>query len=566
MQTSARRLARFGVAALLGVASSSLGAQNIRGVVRDSASRQPVAGAVVMLLDSVSAMLARNITSEQGQYQFYVPATTRRLRVVRIGFRPREFTIAAPAGGTVDLDVVMVAIPTILDPVVSTSAANCPRRSDQANTAALLSQARAGLLATVVAREAHPASLMRLTVDRIMDGTSDRIRRQAVRHDSSASGTTSFSAVFSAPDFLRQGFMVRDSVGPGQTFLGPDADVLLDDRFAAGYCFRIVRGDKDRPRQIGLGFAAANQRPGRVDIDGVLWIDSVARTLVDIEFRYVGLDPSVERYRPDGQVGFVALPNGVVMIDRWHLSMAETFFDTLSQQANGRATVRLRKDMHETGGELAHAAWPGGDSWQAPLATLRIRAVAHDGTPATGTPIILANTDFRTWVNADGSAEFTGIPPGPYALHVADARLAALGLTIATPITFTAVRDSTIQRELDVPTALDYVRARCVADRRSAAGDSTWLLVRFMTPQGQPAAAAPWTLRTGSGAGLVPTSDASGTTGPDGVVALCNGHFVPGQRLSLQMIWRGVETVAVVEALEPALTVRRVEVTVRPRD
>src|SRR6185437_9181742 len=104
----------------------------------------------------------------------------RRIRVVRIGFRPRD--LALPAGqADVRLDIDLPLLPTLLEPVAVRANPRCPLRTDRAAAFALLEQARAGLLASVVEREASPARLVRLAFDRSIDAASGRIVRQSVR-------------------------------------------------------------------------------------------------------------------------------------------------------------------------------------------------------------------------------------------------------------------------------------------------------------------------------------------------------------------------------------------------
>ena len=62
--------------------------------------------------------------------------------------------------------------------------------------------------------------------------------RHRVKIDSAPS-TRAYSAARSAGAFVQQGF-ASDS-GEDRTFYAPDADVLLDDGFAAGYCFNASR-------------------------------------------------------------------------------------------------------------------------------------------------------------------------------------------------------------------------------------------------------------------------------------------------------------------------------------
>jgi hypothetical protein len=128
--------------------SQAASAQGLRGTVLDSASRRPIPGAVLLLLDSEGQQRARNITNERGEYRVALPFDASRLRVLRLGFRPRDFSIPASTGGVVQLDVLLAAIPRLLEPVVTLANPLCPRRSDHEAAFALWQQARTGLLAT----------------------------------------------------------------------------------------------------------------------------------------------------------------------------------------------------------------------------------------------------------------------------------------------------------------------------------------------------------------------------------------------------------------------------------
>ncbi|HET7374148.1 MAG TPA: carboxypeptidase-like regulatory domain-containing protein, partial [Gemmatimonadaceae bacterium] len=179
-----RRLALWMVVSI--AAPRAAMGQELRGAVTDSASGQPVVGAVLLLLDSAGAVVTRNITNELGRYRVSLADGVRRVRFLRIGYRPHEVAIPASSNGIVQLDVHMTPVPAFLAPVHVVAGANCPRRSDRDAAFALWEQARDGLLATVVAREANPASLIRLRYERVRDGPSleDRIVRQQVRLDS----------------------------------------------------------------------------------------------------------------------------------------------------------------------------------------------------------------------------------------------------------------------------------------------------------------------------------------------------------------------------------------------
>src|SRR6476646_9070259 len=170
---------------MFAVALTTAGAQQqtltVRGAVRDSASGAPVAGALLVFRDGGGTQVARAIARDNGQFSAVVASSARRAQVVRIGFRPRDVALPAAANGVATLDVNMARLATMLEPILSTASSRCRAGPDAAMTSALLDQARAGLLATVVAREANPATVTRLVFDRQIEGNGDSVVRQKVR-------------------------------------------------------------------------------------------------------------------------------------------------------------------------------------------------------------------------------------------------------------------------------------------------------------------------------------------------------------------------------------------------
>lgn len=472
----------FGTVALLLLAPHRLSAQGWRGVVRDSLSRRPIPGVVVLLFDSGSTVLARTLTDERGEYRVAGAEAARRLEVMKLGFRPARVALPLSSGEGVRVDVLMGMLSSLLEPVRVVANAHCPRRRDEAATFALLEQARAGLQAIVVARGANPPEMIRLGFQRRMDGTSDRIIRQIVRGDTSRSAT-SFDAVRTATEFGRRGFIAESS--SVQSYLAPDADVLLDPRFAEAYCFRIASADRKRPTQIGLAFAPAQRVKGRVDVNGTLWVDTLARALVEVEFQYRGFVPRVEALSPGGRVSFMTAPNGVTLIDQWVIRMVGAEFEPMNFPGTP-GTVREKLVVSEGGGEVAHARWTDGQTWNGRLGTLRVRAVLHSGQAAVGTVVRLWDTHYKATADSSGEIVIPDLIPGPYELVVLDPKAAPLGLQLSTPVRFVATRDSTIDRRLDVPTADDTTVKLCLRDHRLTVGDSVRILGRVMTKRGEP--------------------------------------------------------------------------------
>jgi len=526
-------------------------AQELRGTVRDSVSRRPIPGAVLLLLDSSGVVLGRNITDEGGKYSIALRAGTRRVRVQRIGFRLRELGIPASrttrGAAETPFDVIMLPIPTFLERVSINEQSKCSRRADRPIAFALLQQARAGLLTTVVAREANPAAMVRFTYEKSMAGTSDRVEQMSVFVDSADRTSGSFGAAHKAIDFVRRGF-VEDG-GDNRTFLGPDAEVLLDDDFAAAYCFHVADPDRSRANQVGLGFAPAERRRERVDIEGVLWIDTVARALRDIQFRYLGLESTIQRYEPGGSISFREMDNGVVLIDRWSLRLIGV---------DGRGS-----HLHESGGQLADAVWPDGHTWHVTLGTARVHVVTAQKQPATGVHLWLEDTPYGATVDSSGTAVFSDLIPGPYSIVVVDSRLQPLNFDVPTGATFVAAADSVVERPLDVLTAEEFVIQRCVHDRRFKPGDSALIFGRVMTRGGVPVDDVEVTVARHTTANTwQPIAEYK--TGKDGLFSVCTASISPGTTLSATARRGGSISAEVRQTVNGGLTVVRILIEPRP--
>jgi hypothetical protein len=291
---------------------------------------------------------------------------------------------------------------------------------------------------------------------------------------------------------MKDGFVER--VDGDWMFNAPDADVLLDEPFAESYCFHLMDLDRARPGQIGLGFLPATRQRGRVDVEGALWIDTLTRSLSDIEFRYSGLDRSVERYRPGGRVAFREMPNGLVVIDRWSLRLVGTRLDTIGRSRSGAPITRSAFIVTETGGEVARASWPDSTQWKASLGELRLRLVKADGAASARTRVQLPNTSYAAVTDSLGDIVMPDLLPGPYAVAIEDSLLVPLHLRMGTSLRFFATRDSVHRVTFVAPTVMDFVRAQCQMAGYPVNGPG-WLLARVMDRAGAPIAGMHWTIR-----------------------------------------------------------------------
>ncbi len=460
-------------------------AQELRGTVRDSASGGAIPGAVLLLRNASGATIARNITNERGQYRLAGIDVVQSIQVLRIGFRPRVVTLTDAARASGLLDVVMVRIPQLLDVVEVNDQPACPRRPDRPKAFALWQQARAALLATVVAREANPAVARILEFQQTMDPRRDTIVSQTV-HLASGRTTRPFVSAKSARQFIEAGFETTDS--SGRTFYGPDADVMLDEAFAEGYCFQLENGPTDHPNEIGLGFKPAHHEGDHIDVEGTLWIDSVARSLTRLDFRYLGVSNRERDLGAGGLVSFRMMPSGVPLIDRWYLRLI-SFHDPIGPPT--RNSVSLAEPQL-AGAEIADVRWDSGLEWHDALGTLRGTVYASDH-PVSHAAIRLSGTDYRATTDSLGTFEISDLLPGPYQISIDDPVLDSLGLELTYEQRFRAARDSVLALRVTMPTIREMVAKRCANVRRS--DDDNLIAGRASNPDGTPAANARLLLR-----------------------------------------------------------------------
>jgi len=460
---------RFSTLAVIAVAgiSAHLGAQQVRGVVRDSSLAAPLSGAVVTLLDSAGTSVSRAISDASGS--FVLTRTTRavRLRVVRIGYRPQ--VVGLPAGPNT-VEIAMAKLPPMLAAVRVTDSELCPGANASTNAVELWEQAKAGLLATVVARETKPAKMQALTYKRITTTTDERVTEQSTQLTSGYSNRP-FIAPAEASFFARRGFMQEDAAG--RLYSAPDADVLLDEDFAATHCFHIEGADPEHPGQIGLAFAPARGRDALVDVAGVIWMDRITPQLRSLDFLYTGLEPAATRARSGGHIEFRTMENGLTFIERWRLRLATLLVAERSRdvasgipnERRNRADFRVA-DLRESGGVVLAASWPDGTNWRDSLSGLTGSVVQlHLPISIPAAVVSLSGTDAETQTSSNGSFELSPVVPGRYTVVVTDTTLAEYAAPRSTKLTADIVRGRLTTIRVELPPLVDVIRDVCREQR-----------------------------------------------------------------------------------------------------
>lgn len=336
-------------AALLCSAASSAGGQAVRGVVVDATDR-PVSGAVVFMLDSTSAVIARALSNERGEFR--VAATrpgTYRLRTMRIGYRP---TMTDPMslllGGEIEKRVALTGALVALDTVRVVDRNSCRVASDStaAATYAAIEQARTALSAAQLTLSGRNISATTVAYDRMLDAEGRRTTQQSSR-TSTAYVTQPWRAI--SPDSSHRAGFVVVAADKSTTYFAPSIDMLLSTVFIADHCFRLVT-DKKQPQLVGVAFEPSPERRGLPEIKGTLWMDRKSAELQRLDYRYVNISPEQENAGAGGDVSFARLKNGGWVISQWTIRMP-ILEQAMRTQALGGNSARVAA-IQLTGGEI----------------------------------------------------------------------------------------------------------------------------------------------------------------------------------------------------------------------
>ena len=440
--------------------------QRAIGSVLDSLSGHAVPGAIVSIVGA--AHPARAITDEDGRFSLAVAMGTTALRIVRIGFHPRDVPLPKSEQARRAMEIRLAMLPALLTNVRVSENPICSGAGDHGGALTLWEQARAALLATVVVRQTRPAQMAVLDYNTDEDGRSHLVEHQAITTDAGATGRP-FIAVAQAAGFAERGYAVRDS--SGLTFMAPDADVLLDPQFARTHCFGVTRDDAAHPGAVGLTFepAPGSHRSGFVDIRGTLWMASRPAALQQLQFSYTGPTRAYIEAGAGGRIHFRTMSNGLIYVDSWKLllpAIAEAAprsgvsshrFDPEPQ--SHRTSVRAYR---EVGGVVLSARWPGGlvAHTTLPVVTGVVREERTHRAIA-GVAVQLDGTPQAVTTDSSGRFSLPWVLPGKYTLRASDTAFAAFLEPRRKARVIDVGADSQDIGSLEVPSRRDAVRTVC---------------------------------------------------------------------------------------------------------
>jgi hypothetical protein len=395
----------------------------------DSETGAPVEGALILLVDSEGEQVGGYLTNPAGRFLIRAPAFgTFTIRSERIGY---ETVVSDPflldEAKRFDIDLTTSQKAIELEGIRVEGDQRCVVRPQEGERlAAVWDEARKAL----VGQEwAEREGLFRFRIsryERTLDPNTGVVQDETRRTQTGISG----SPIRSLPvdDLMANGFVRRDDDG-GYTYFGPDASVMLSDRFLDTHCFRLVV-IPEREDEVGLGFEPV--RPGgNPDIAGVLWLDVETAELLHLDYLYTW-SPWLEMEGvAHGFIDFEQLPSGAWVVPRWWIRMPIVVEETRTRR-DGRYTAVHLRSLREVGGEIQEYS-PLGSADVARPAPLRgvLRGVAWDSTrqaPLTGATVFLSGTPFSCETDSAGGFLMEGLPGGVFSAVFTHPRLDSLGV------------------------------------------------------------------------------------------------------------------------------------------
>ena len=275
-----RRRWRHALVLVLLAATRVLHAQDIRGIVRDSASRKPIDGAAVSLISPRDSTLSSARSDARGSFTLSVAATLNgtHLRVAKLGYAPRD--VALPTDAT-PVDVALVPLPPMLDSVVVTANAGCRPgdnspaverlwRTMRTEVAAGLERARAD-----TKRPPTVVTNARWYYDYRTDSLADTTQLLAFQ-----------AARRTLERFLRQAPAGAELLGPSQQSSATE-DLLFGDAFAARECLRLVTGTGAHEGEVAVEFDPPRGGDEALAVAGRWWSSAGGGHFRELDFKYL---------------------------------------------------------------------------------------------------------------------------------------------------------------------------------------------------------------------------------------------------------------------------------------
>lgn len=307
------------------VLSQPVSAQEWTGRIQASTDSSSVAGALVILLDSLGREVRRTLSTATGGFGFTAPGPGQyQVRVLRIGYAgwmspPSHFTAEERKETRFLIEDRVIQLAAL---EVTTTRSRCGvRPGDGDIIASLLSEAEKAL--AITEQTIRQGNLRFRTETYVSRPSAEGAIGE--RRTATSSGQAMWPVASAPPDSLaKYGFVheprrVPSDLQPetGPIYFGPDARVLFANWFLDAHCFSVLPADSGA-QDIVVEFTP-DRRGAKRDIRGRLTLDRRSLELRSLQFWYTGLGRWVTSDSAGGRMSFRKLSTGAWIIDRWLL-------------------------------------------------------------------------------------------------------------------------------------------------------------------------------------------------------------------------------------------------------
>jgi hypothetical protein len=466
------------------VTSVDASAQYVRGGVFQSDTGQPVAGAMVLLIDESGETRVSVLTNEAGRYVMNARVPGRyALKVQRIGFQD-VFTphFDVEMGRTVERDVQAAPQAIVLQGITAEARRRCVTRpAEGLAVATLWEEARKALAAAAYTEQEAMYRYRVRHTRRELDASTLRVLHEQVRAQVGVADGSPFVSL-PAERLLRDGFVSLSDTA--SFYYAPDAHVLLSDGFLDAYCFRIAEQAGQSQELIGLAFEPADRR-GPPAVRGTLWIDRTTFELRHLEYGYARVSfPDGPAHRIGGKVEFEALPNGTWIVRRWWIRMPHVENRSTPWRAAGSRVTPTIVALVEEGGDVAEVMSAQGGASISAASYASVRGTVFDSAsalPLAGATVRLTGTDHSAETDEQGRYEIAGLAEGEYTIEFEHPRLGLYGW-VPQPLAVPVARGAMVDADLAVPLAVRGrgITAQCTGDAALTAALSAVLRGRVV--------------------------------------------------------------------------------------
>jgi hypothetical protein len=302
-------------------------AQEVSGRIQSSTDSSSVAGALVVLVDSLGREVTRTMSTPSGRFSLKADGPGRfHVRVIRIGFAswmspPVLLAVNQLRETRFMLEDRVIKLAEI---EVLAARSRCGVRVGDGDVIAnLLLEAEKALAIT---EQTIRAGNLRFRTETYLSRPSQE-GGDAEPETATSSAQAKWPVLSAPPESLavwgfvheprrREATDLEEPSGTGPVYFAPDARVLFADWFLDEHCFSVNPGAADSISQVVVEFTPV-PRPGRRDIRGRLVLDRRTLELRTLEFWYTGLGRWVKGDSAGGRMSFRRLGSGAWIIDRW---------------------------------------------------------------------------------------------------------------------------------------------------------------------------------------------------------------------------------------------------------